>query len=113
MNALLGDRYEAFSAGTEPSEVNPRAVLALLELGIDISSHRSQHVDEFRDRDFDYVITVCDHAHEACPIFPGGKELIHHSFLDPSSIQGTEQERQAAFRRIRDEIRDWIAAEFG
>jgi len=113
MNALHGDRYEASSAGTEPSEVNPRAVFVLLELGIDISHHRSQHVDEFRGQEFDYVVTVCDHARETCPVFPGGKELIHHSFLDPSSIQGTEQERQAAFRRIRDEIRAWLADEFG
>ncbi len=113
MNALHGDRYEAFSAGTEPSTVNPRALFVLLELGIDISHHHSKHVDEFLDREFDYVITVCDHAHETCPVFPGGKALIHHSFIDPSLIQGTEQERQAAFRRIRDEIRDWIAIEFG
>jgi len=113
MNALLGDRYEASSAGTEPSEVNPRAASVLLELGIDISHHRSQHVDEFRGQEFDYVVTVCDHARETCPVLPGGKELIHRSFVDPSSAPGTERERQAAFRRIRDEIRDWIAIEFG
>jgi arsenate reductase len=113
MNALLGDRYEAFSAGTEPSIVNPRAVSVLLELEIDISHHRSKHVNEFLSQEFDYVITVCDHARESCPVFPGGKEIIHHSFVDPSSIQGKEQEMQVAFRRIRDEIRDWIAKEFG
>jgi arsenate reductase len=113
MNALLGDRYEAYSAGTEPGEVNPRAVLALLELGIDISGHRSKHVDEFLDRDFDYVVTVCDQAHEVCPVFPGGKELVHHSFVDPSSKEGKEQERQAAFHKARDEIRDWLFKEFG
>ncbi len=113
INSLFGDRYEAHSAGTEPSEVNPRAVSALLELGIDISGHRSKHVNEFLSQEFDHVITVCDHARETCPVFPGGKDIIHHSFDDPSSIQGKEQERQAAFRRIRDEIRDWIAKEFG
>jgi arsenate reductase len=113
MNSLYGDRYEAHSAGTEPSEVNPQAVFALLELGIDISHHRSKLVDEFLSQEFDYVITVCDHARETCPVFPGGKEIIHHSFVDPSSIQGKEQEILAAFRKIRDEIRDWIAKEFG
>ena len=113
MNSLYGDRYEAHSAGTEPSEVNPRAVFVLLELGIDISHHRSKHVNEFLNLEFDYVITVCDHARESCPVFSGGKELIHHSFVDPSSTLGPEQEMQAAFRRIRDEIRDWITTEFG
>jgi len=113
MNALHGDRYEAFSAGTEPAKVNPRVVFVLLELGIDISHHRSKHVNEFLSQEFDHVITVCDHARETCPVFPGGKEIIHHSFADPSSIQGKDQEMLAAFRKIRDEIRDWIAKEFG
>ncbi len=108
MNALHGDRYEAFSAGTEPSIINPQAVFVLRELGIDISSHRSQHVNEFLSQEFDQVVTVCDHARETCPVFPGGKEIIHHSFADPSSTQGKEQEMLAAFRKIRDEIRDWI-----
>ena len=113
MNALHGDRYEAFSAGTEPSIINPRAVFALRELGIDISHHRSQHVNEFLSQEFDQVVTVCDHARETCPVFPGGKEIIHHSFVDPSSATGTELEKQAAFRKARDEIRGWIATEFG
>jgi len=112
MNSLMGVRYEAYSAGTEPSEVNPQAAFVLLEIGIDISHHRSKHINEFLDQDFDYVITVCDHARETCPAFRGGKELIHHSFLDPASVTGTELERQAAFRKARDEIRDWIATEF-
>jgi arsenate reductase len=113
MNSLLGDRYEAFSAGTEPSEVNPRAASVLLEIGIDISHHRSKHINELLDQDFDSVVTVCDHARETCPVFPGGKELIHHGFVDPASVTGTELERQAAFRKARDEIRGWIATEFG
>jgi arsenate reductase len=113
MNALHGERYEAFSAGTEPSEVNPRAVYVMLELGIDISNHRSKHVDEFLGREIDHVVTVCDHAREICPVFPGGKELLHHGFTDPSAIQGKEQEMLAAFRKIRDEIRDWIDDTFG
>lgn len=113
MNSLHGDRYEAYSAGTEPSEVNPRAVFVLLELGIDIAHHRSKHIDEFLGQDFDYVVTVCDHARETCPAFPGGKAPIHHGFVDPSSATGTELEKQAAFRLVRDEIRGWIATEFG
>ncbi|MFA9454571.1 MAG: arsenate reductase ArsC [Candidatus Aminicenantaceae bacterium] len=113
MNALHGERYEAFSAGTEPSEVNPSAAYVMLELGIDISNHRSKHVDEFLGREIDHVVTVCDHAREICPVFPGGKELIHHSFADPASIQGKEQEMLAAFRKIRDEIKDWIDDTFG
>jgi len=108
VNALHGDRLQAFSAGTEPSEVNPRAVLAMLEIGIDITDHRSKSVQELLSQEFDYVITVCDHARENCPVFPGGKELIHHSFVDPASLQGTEQERQEAFRKARDEIKSWI-----
>ena len=111
MNALYGDLCEAHSAGTEPSEVNHRAVLVLLEMGIDITHHRSQNVREFLDRDFDYVITVCDHARETCPVFPGGGKLIHHSFADPAAVRGSEQEKQAAFRKARDEIKAWIENE--
>ena len=111
MNAHHGDIGEADSAGTEPSEVNPRAVLVLLEMGIDITHHRSKSVREFLDRDFDYVITVCDHAREACPVFPGGGEPIHHSFADPAAVQGTEQEKQEAFRKARDEIKAWLESE--
>lgn len=111
-NALHGYNYEAHSAGTEPSEVNPRAVLVLLEMGIDITHHRSQSVREFLDQDFDYVITVCDHARETCPVFPGNGKLIHHSFADPAAVQGTEQEKQEAFRKARDEIKAWLETDF-
>ena len=111
VNALHGDRLQAFSAGTEPSQVNPRAVLAMLEIGIDITHHRSKNVQEFLSQEIDYVITVCDHARENCPVFPGGKELIHHSFVDPASLRGTEQEMQEAFRKARDEIKSWIENE--
>jgi arsenate reductase len=111
MNALHGDRCEAYSAGTEPSEVNTRAVLVLLEMGIDITRHRSKSVREFLSQEFDYVITVCDHARETCPVFPGGKKLIHHSFVDPAAVQGTEQEMQEAFRKAREKIRTWIESE--
>jgi arsenate reductase len=103
-----GDRFEVFSAGTKPSHVRPEAIAALGELGIDISGHRSKSVDEFRGQNFDYVLTVCDKAQESCPIFPGKTVTIHHNFEDPGALQGPEEERLAAFRRIRDEIRDYL-----
>ena len=112
MNALYGDRYLAFSAGTEPSEVNPYAVRVMQEIGIDISGHRSKSVDEFLDQDLDYVVTVCDRAKESCPFFPGGRKPMHKGFQDPSSAAGTEEEKLAVFRRVRDEIRVWIAELF-
>jgi arsenate reductase (thioredoxin) len=113
MNALYGDRYLAFSAGTEPSALNPYAVRVMQEIGIDISDHRSKSVDEFIDRDLDYVVTVCDHAKEACPFFPGGRKTIHKGFEDPASAAGAEQEKLELFRRVRDEIREWIQNTFG
>ncbi len=113
LNALYGDRYSAFSAGTEPSKVNPYAVHVLQEIGIDISDHRSKSVDEFVDQDLDYVVTVCDHAKEACPFFPGGRRAMHKGFQDPASAAGTEQEKLALFRSVRDEIREWIENTFG
>ena len=113
LNALYGDRYSAFSAGTEPSKVNPYAVRVLQEIGIDISDHRSKSVDEFVDQDLDYVVTVCDHAKGACPFFPGGRRAMHRGFQDPASVAGTEQEKLALFRSVRDEIREWIENTFG
>ena len=104
-----GDRFEVSSAGTKPSQVRPEAVAALSELGIDISNHRSKPVDEFSGRDFDFVITVCDAANEACPVFPGTQRL-HWSFEDPAAVKGSCEERMAAFRRIRDQIHERIRA---
>jgi arsenate reductase len=78
------------------------------ELGIDISGHHSKHVDEFKGQSFDYVLTVCDNAKESCPVFPGHAKRIHHGFDDPAGLQGSEQERFAIFRRVRDEIRDYL-----
>jgi arsenate reductase len=101
---LAGDRFDVESAGTHPSHVRPEAIASMQEIGIDISQHRSKSVDEFRSRPFDYVITVCDNAKEACPVFPGAPEQIHWSFEDPAAVQGGESERLAAFRRIRDQI---------
>jgi arsenate reductase (thioredoxin) len=103
-----GDRFEVFSAGTKPSQVRPEAIAALGELGIDISGQRSKSVDEFADRQFDYVLTVCDNAKESCPLFPGKTITIHHNFEDPGALQGSEEERLALFRRVRDEIREYL-----
>lgn len=113
MNAWFGDRYEAKSAGIEPTGVHPLAIRAMAELGIDISRHRSKSIEEFLGEEFDYVVTVCDHAKEACPFFPGTKEYIHAGFPDPASAEGTEEERLAAFRRVRDKIACWLEETFG
>ena len=91
-----GDEWEVFSAGTNPSKVRPEAIAVMNELGIDISSHRSKSVDEFVGQEFDYVITVCDHANEICPVFPGKTQRLHWSFEDPTD--------EASFRKIRDQI---------
>ncbi len=112
MNALRGDEYTARSAGTEPSEVNPYAVRVMQEIGIDISGHHSKSLELFLDQDFDYVVTVCDHANEACPFFPGGKERVHKGFQDPAAVEGPEEVMLAGFRRARDEIRAWILTTF-
>jgi arsenate reductase len=112
VNAFYGDHLEAQSAGTEPSEVNPLAVRVMAEIGIDISGHHSKGVEDFLDQDFEYVVTVCDHANETCPFFPGGKERIHRGFQDPAAVGGSEDERLAIFRRVRDEIRHWIEETF-
>jgi arsenate reductase len=103
-----GDRFEVESAGTRPGRVRPEAIAVMNELGIDISHHRSKHVDEFQDQSFDYVLTVCDSAKESCPIFPSPSKRIHMGFEDPAAFRGTEQERLALFRRVRDEIRDYL-----
>jgi arsenate reductase len=108
VNALWGDRFEAWSAGIEPAGVNPFAIEAMAEMGLDIRDHRSKSVDEFLDREFDYVVTVCDHANENCPYFPVGKEMIHQGFEDPAAVKGNNGEKLAAFRRVRDEIKAWI-----
>jgi arsenate reductase len=103
-----GERFEVFSAGTKPSQVRPEAILAMRELGIDISGQRSKSVDEFAGQQFDYVLTVCDNAKESCPIFPDQTITIHRNFEDPAAVQGSGEERLAAFQRIRDEIREYL-----
>ena len=104
-----GERFDVESAGTKPGTVRPEAIAAMKELGIDISGHRSKHVDEFEGQTFDYVITVCDNAREACPVFFGAVKRLHHSFDDPAALEGTADERLAFFRRVRDELRAYLA----
>lgn len=99
-----GGRVEVASAGTAPSVVRPEAIAAMAEIGIDISAQRSKHVDEFRGQAFDYVITVCDHARDACPVFPGNGRRLHFSFPDPAAVHGDEATRLDAFRRVRDAL---------
>ena len=103
-----GRRFDVESAGTKPSRVRPEAIAVMKEIGIDLAGHRSKSVDEFRDRSFDYVLTVCDNAKETCPIFPGHANRFHHSFEDPAAVEGSEEERQTAFRRVRDQIREYL-----
>ncbi len=103
LRTIAGYRFEAFSAGAEATEVRPLAIRAMAEVGIDISGQRSKTVQEFDGQAFDWVVTVCDDAKEACPYFPGDRQL-HWSFDDPSAAEGTEEERLEVFRRVRDEI---------
>jgi arsenate reductase (thioredoxin) len=105
--------YAVESAGTKPSLVRPEAIEAMRELGIDISGHRSKSVDEFAGQPFDYVVTVCDNARDACPVFPAGTARLHWSFEDPAAKQGTDQERLDEFRRIRDQIHARVRAFYG
>jgi arsenate reductase (thioredoxin) len=104
-----GERFHVESAGTKPSMVRPEAIAVMKELGIDISGHRSKHVDEFEGQRFDYVITVCDNARESCPVFFGAARRLHQSFEDPAALKGSEQERLTVFRRVRDELRAYLA----
>lgn len=112
VNHFLGDRFQAFSAGTEATRVNPLAVRVLAELGIDITGHRSKVLDEFARESFDYVITLCGDANEKCPLFFGGVQRLHMGFDDPSRLSGREEEVLPEYRRVRDEIRQQMQ-EFG
>jgi arsenate reductase len=114
LRAKHGDRYAVFSAGTEKTHVRPLAIDVMQEIGIDINDHASETIDTVTgDRAFDVVVTVCDHAREVCPYVPARKRNLHQSFDDPSAATGTEAEQRAVFRRVRDEIDDWIDATFG
>lgn len=111
---LLGDRVEPASAGVAPHGLDPRAVAVMAEAGVDISGHRSKHVDELlaAGQGFDRVVTVCDSARESCPVFPGRAHLSHRSFDDPPRLAAgaaSEEEALAHYRRVRDEIRAFVA----
>ncbi|HRS03175.1 MAG TPA: arsenate reductase ArsC [Treponema sp.] len=108
---LKGDLFEVYSAGVEAHGLNPIAVKVMAEAGVDISAHRSKLVTELLDKGIDYVVTVCDHAAEVCPRFPGKAKVIHHSFQDPPTLAKTaksEEEVLSIYRRVRDEIRDFV-----
>jgi arsenate reductase len=105
---LAGDRFEAMSAGTEATRVRPLAIRAMEEIGVDISGQESKTLDRYLGEPFDHVITVCDDANEACPFFPGAASRLHWSFEDPSRAVGSEEERLAGFRSVRDRIREKI-----
>ena len=107
-----GDQYSASSAGTERTRVHPLARRVMAEWEIDLSDHRSKTTKHFSDREFDYVVTVCDSARETCPFIPARKENLHRSFADPSAAEGSEEERLTFFRQVRDEIAAWIDATF-
>ena len=103
-----GEAFEVFSAGTKPGSVRPEAVAVMKEIGIDISGHRSKSVAEFAGHPFDYVVTVCDHARDTCPVFPAGSERIHWSFDDPAAVEGSDANRLEAFRRTRNLIHEKV-----
>ncbi len=109
--ALKADQFEAYSAGIETHGLNPHAVKVMAEAGVDISNQKSQNVNEFSTTQFDYVITVCGHANENCPIFPGKTRVIHHGFDDPPKLAKeaqTDEEALNHYRRVRDEIKDFV-----
>ena len=108
---LAGNRFEVMSAGTEATQVRPLSVMAMDEVGIDISGQESKTLDRYVGEPFDYVITVCEEANEACPFFPGAAERLHWSLPDPAAAQGTEEDRLKVFRSVRDLLRDYIEGE--
>jgi len=105
---LGGDKFEVFSAGTKPTQVNPLAIKVMAEMGVDISSHRSKYVKKFIGQKFDYVVTVCDNAKQICPIFPGNSQKIHWDVDDPAEIEGAEEKKLIIFRKVRDQIKEYI-----
>jgi arsenate reductase len=112
-NHYLGNRCQAFSAGTEATLVNPLAALVLNELEIDTSILHSKTMEEFAGQTFDHVVTLCGDANEKCPLFFGGVERIHHGFEDPSRLKGSKEEVLPEYRRVRDEIKNWLIDYFG
>ena len=113
LRAKYGDRYDAFSAGTRQSAVSSRAIAVMKEIGIDISQHRSKNLDEFRGESIDIVVTLCDRAHETCPVFPHAKKTLHKGFRDPHAYGGSDEEILSDYRAVRNEIAAWIDTAFG
>ena len=113
LNHYLGDHCQAFSAGTEATQVNPLAAKVLAEVGVDTTSLHSKTMDEFAGQTFDHVVTLCGDANEKCPLFFGGVQRVHKGFEDPSRLTGSEEEVLPEFRRVRDEIKNWIIDYFG
>jgi arsenate reductase len=110
LRQLAGDQFEVASAGTEPRSVNPLAIAAMREIGVDISGHRSKSVKEFLGQHFTYVITVCESANERCPVFPGTVKRLHWRLQDPAATVGSEAQRMEVFRRVRDDIAERVRA---
>ncbi|WP_265427153.1 arsenate reductase ArsC [Chryseobacterium sp. YIM B08800] len=102
---FAGEKAEIYSAGIETHGVNPKAIETMMEHGIDISNHTSNHIDEYKNIDFDFVITVCDNAKENCPYFPTTAKIFHHNFSDPAKAQGTKEEIDGQFKIVREEIK--------
>ncbi|MDP3564667.1 MAG: arsenate reductase ArsC [Methanoregula sp.] len=113
LRAKYGDRYEAFSAGTRQTKVSISAKTVMQEIGIDISNHRSKTLDEFRGVSFDLAITLCDNANAICPIVPGAKKTIHYGFADPHLLPGNDETVLDGYRRVRNDIANWIDETFG
>lgn len=108
VNHFLKERYIAESAGSQPTKINPLVIKVMKEIGVDISHQQAKHASQFTEQSFDYVVTVCDNAKESCPFFPYASHFIHRNFQDPSQVEGTEEKKLEAFRKIRDEINKWI-----
>ena len=112
LNHLYGDRYSAFSAGSDPTQIDPLVVTVMKETGMDLSANQSKSLSVFPDMHFDCVITVCDQVQESCPHFPRGDRHIHKRFSDPSKFNGNAEDITHEYRRVRDEIKAWVEKEF-
>jgi len=108
MRYLKGNEFEVFSAGSKPKGIHPLAIEVMKEIGIDISAQRSKHLDEYLNKNFDCITTLCDHAAKACPVFPGSGERIHQGFSDPAAVEGSRKEKLEMFRRVRNELKEFI-----
>jgi len=112
LKTYFRDKYKSFSAGIKPTSVSPYAVEVMKEIGIDLSDNYSKSIDQFKDEKFDFVVTVCDKAREICPFFPG-KKIMHKGFKDPENTNGSIEEILTAYKKVRNEIKDWIIENFG